>query len=421
MAAAALALSLIAACTASGDDDARPVPATPGPHSTAPATGLPRGVTLRHSTHTWGDGRTSRVHVLTVAPDAAAHVTGVHGAHLATAETVREMADRVDAVAAVNGGYFDIPTGADHGGYPGDPLGAYATDGTLLSEAAAGRTALVVGPPGTAPRITRVWTTLSLAADDGARRELDGIDRVPGRILGCGGTGGDVLRSTGRAHPAPVHNQLCVDDSEIVRFTPQWGAASRPGATGTAEAVLDAAGRVTAVRSPGGGPIPRGGSTLYGIGAGARWLTAHARPGGAVTAETRAQDAAGRSLLARGVSLFGAGPELVENGDVAVDPAREGMSGSSLDERAPRTLAGVRADGTLLLVVVDGRTSASAGATLSEAAALVAGLGARSALNLDGGGSSTLVVRGRLENRPMDEEVKGSVERRVATAIAVVG
>ncbi|RVU28485.1 phosphodiester glycosidase family protein [Streptomyces antnestii] len=418
--AAALALSLIAACTASGGDDAKPAPTSPAPHSAAPAGGLPRGVILRHSTHTWADGRTARVHVLTVAPDAAAHVTGVHGAHLATAETVREMADRVDAVAAVNGGYFDIPTGADHGGYPGDPLGVYATGGTLLSEAAAGRTALVVGPGGTAPRIARVWTTLSLTADDGTLRELDGIDRVPGRILGCGGAGGDVLRSTGRAHPAPLHNRLCVDSSEIVRFTPQWGAASRPGAPGTAEAVLDASGRVTGMRSPAGGPIPRGGSTLYGIGEGARWLTAHARPGGSVTVETRAQDAAGRSLLAPGVSLFGAGPGLVENGTVALDPAREGMSARSLDERAPRTLAGIRADGTLLLVVVDGRTSASVGATLREAATLVAGLGARSALNLDGGGSSTLVVSGRLANRPMDEKAKRSVERRVATAIAVV-
>ncbi|MCQ4210626.1 phosphodiester glycosidase family protein [Streptomyces longispororuber] len=419
--AASLALSLVAACAASGGDDARPARTVPGSHSAVPDAGLPRGVTLRHSTQTWGDGRTARVHVLAVAPDAAAHVTGVHGAHLATAETVREMADRAGAVAAVNGGYFDISTGAGFGGYPGDPLGVYAADGTLLSEAAAGRTALVVGPRGTPPRITRVWTELSLTADDGARRELDGIDRVPGRVLGCGGTGGDVLSSTGRAHPAPLHNRLCVDSSEIVRFTPEWGAASRPGTTGTAEAVLDAEGRVTAVRSPAGGPIPRGGSTMYGIGEGARWLTEHARPGGSVTVETRAQDAAGRSLLAPGVSLFGAGPGLVENGAVSIDPAREGMSQRSLDERAPRTLAGIRADGTLLLVVVDGRTPSSAGATAREAATLAAGIGARSALNLDGGGSSTLVVRGRLENRPMDEGAKRTVERRVATAIAVVG
>jgi exopolysaccharide biosynthesis protein len=59
--------------------------------------------------------------------------------------------------------------------------------------------------------------------------------------------------------------------------------------------------------------------------------------------------------------------------------------------------------GELLLVVIDGRRPGySVGATLPEAARVMQSLGARDALNLDGGGSSAMVVRGRVVNRPSD-------------------
>ena len=91
-------------------------------------------------------------------------------------------------------------------------------------------------------------------------------------------------------------------------------------------------------------------------------------------------------------------------------------------KRHPRTAAGVTRDGrTLLLVVVDGRQPGwSAGATLVELADLMRGLGAWTALNLDGGGSSALWWRapgeaeGRIRNRPSDGHV-----RPVANALGV--
>jgi hypothetical protein len=61
----------------------------------------------------------------------------------------------------------------------------------------------------------------------------------------------------------------------------------------------------------------------------------------------------------------------------------------------PRTLAGVRPDGRLLLVTIDGRRPGwSAGVTLPEAARVMRSLAARDALHLDGGGSTTMTVRG---------------------------
>ncbi|GGZ26152.1 phosphodiester glycosidase family protein [Streptomyces poonensis] len=414
---AALALAVTACAPAAPAGS--PAPAEPGAAARAGA-GLPAGVSFHRLTRTWSDGREARISLLRIAPDADARVVGVHGEHLATPDTVRAMAARAGAVAAVNGGFFDVATGPDFSGYAGDPLGVYASDGVLLSEAAQGRTALVLGPRGSAPRVTRLRTAQSVAAADGAVRELDGVDRVPGRILGCGGVGGDVLPATGEVRTAPLHNHLCTDPDEIVRFTPEWGVSSPPGAPGSVEALLGGNGRVTEVRSPAGGPIPRGAGSLYGVGDGAAWLRAHARPGGAVTVASRITDMEGRSVLAEGVSVLGGGPGLVYDGRPAVDLAENGYPASALAHRAPRTLAGVRADGTLLLAVVDGRTPTSAGATFQEAASLMAGLGAVSALNLDGGGSSTMAVDGSVENTPMDGDGRGQVQRPVATAVAVL-
>lgn len=69
--------------------------------------------------------------------------------------------------------------------------------------------------------------------------------------------------------------------------------------------------------------------------------------------------------------------------------------------RAPRTVLGVRADGTIVLVVIDGRADLphSVGATLAEEAQLMINLGCESAMNLDGGGSSVMFVN--------DSQVRG--------------
>ena len=67
--------------------------------------------------------------------------------------------------------------------------------------------------------------------------------------------------------------------------------------------------------------------------------------------------------------------------------------------RYPRAALGL-SPGRMLAVAVDGRGAHDAGLTLEELAALMAGLGTTDALNLDGGGSTTLVCGGRLRNRP---------------------
>ncbi|MEV5301243.1 phosphodiester glycosidase family protein [Amycolatopsis methanolica] len=95
-------------------------------------------------------------------------------------------------------------------------------------------------------------------------------------------------------------------------------------------------------------------------------------------------------LVARGVPPF----EFAVGGFPILD---DGAALPGLDASlAPRTAAGASADGrTLYLLAVDGRSAASTGMGVGEVAALLASLGASEAVNLDGGGSTTLVTAGR--------------------------
>jgi MYXO-CTERM domain-containing protein len=105
-------------------------------------------------------------------------------------------------------------------------------------------------------------------------------------------------------------------------------------------------------------------------------------------------------------------PQIVTDGQVIADGSSEFCL-----TRHPRTAAGLSRDGKkLILAVVDGRSSTSRGMRCSELGMLMKGLGAHNALNLDGGGSSAMWVRGKgVVNRPSD----GS-QRVVANHLAVI-
>jgi hypothetical protein len=127
--------------------------------------------------------------------------------------------------------------------------------------------------------------------------------------------------------------------------------------------------------------------------------------------------------------LLQAGPALVADGRVLVadgaDPegfaAGHAQFDSDITEgRHPRAAIGID-DDRIVAVATEGRARDEAGLTLVELAELMAGLGARHAINLDGGGSTSLVVDGRLVNRPRTSEggdIPGG--RALLTAIALV-
>ena len=114
---------------------------------------------------------------------------------------------------------------------------------------------------------------------------------------------------------------------------------------------------------------------------------------------------------------LGAGPMLLKNGVPTRSADAEGFFGTSIPRRHPRSAIGVEADGAVWLVVVDGRQPLSRGVRLGELAELMAALGARDALNLDGGGSSALVVASPTGPVRLNLPTGYDVQREVGTAL----
>jgi hypothetical protein len=127
--------------------------------------------------------------------------------------------------------------------------------------------------------------------------------------------------------------------------------------------------------------------------------------------------------------LLQAGPLLVREGRPVFrrEEDREGFSAANgqfdsdiTDGRYPRAALGL-ADDRVFAVAIDGRSRHDAGLTLEELAALMAALGCHTAMNLDGGGSTSLVSGGRLRNRPRSSfDVPETGGRPVSTALLFV-
>jgi exopolysaccharide biosynthesis protein len=111
-----------------------------------------------------------------------------------------------------------------------------------------------------------------------------------------------------------------------------------------------------------------------------------------------------------------AGPVLVMDGELHVTTDAEVFFGTKIPELNPRTAAGVSAEGSLLVLVVDGRQRDSRGVSLTELAEIMLAIGSVEAINLDGGGSSTLIIDGVLVNRPLG----GQIERQIMSALLVL-
>ncbi|MEW1929630.1 phosphodiester glycosidase family protein [Streptomyces sp. NPDC088360] len=334
---------------------------------------------------------------------------GTYGKGVAGRETVSAMAAGEDALLGVNAGFF-VMEGKD--GVPGAAAGIAAYDGELQSAATNGRIAAVLRGDGLRPQFKKLSTRMWVRAG-AASAVVDGVNRVPGLVRNCGGVGGDAPTER------PQHDVTCTDPDEIVKFTDELGADT-PAGDGV-EAVLDARGQVREVRAR-GGAVPDGGSVLAGIGAGATWLTAHAEPGRALTVRERILDERGRELkLGPRDDIVNGGPELVRGGKVAVNYAADGIERAGDRsfaytwgiKRNPRMLLGVDRQGRMLLVGADGRQPGySDGFGLGEGAELMKSLGAVHAMALDGGGSVTMAVNGKVINSPSD-----GTERAVGDAL----
>lgn len=142
-------------------------------------------------------------------------------------------------------------------------------NGDLISEAVKGRTSLVLNRQNQA-NIASVKTKLTIKGNHDTRATLDGLNRVPGLIRGCGGIGDTET-------VLPRHDFTCTDPDELIQYTSAFGNRT-PEGPGT-DVVLDRNGRVLDVRFSRGASIPFGGSVIAGTGDSADWLKEHAVAG----------------------------------------------------------------------------------------------------------------------------------------------
>jgi hypothetical protein len=299
-------------------------------------------------------------------------------------ETTSSMARRRGATVAVNGDYID-PSGA------GRPINPFAKDGRLL------QTPMLLGN--------------NHAVDDAETAVFMGRPVV--RVVA-------EASRTGLSVPVVQVNRGAPDGDEVAMFTPEGATLEQPPAAATSARLREAGpARVRAdgwaetafvVEAVGqlGGPVPAGTVVLStpAVGAAAAGLAA-LEPGDEVTVAW--SFAAWPGIL----DTSGGNPTLVRDGRVLSG----NVDGTTpFHRRNPRTAVGATGDGRLLLVTVDGRQPGhSVGMSLRELAELFVRLGARAAINLDGGGSTTMVVNGTIVNRISDPQ-----ERRVPTAVLVL-
>ncbi|MFC4428881.1 phosphodiester glycosidase family protein [Citricoccus alkalitolerans] len=349
------------------------------------------------------------VEVLTIDPlRFKGEVTGTFGEDLERTETVSELAD--GALAGVNAGFFVY--GEQHGA-PGDPAGAAAYNGDILSETVGDRPNLVIDHRSGRASIQRLtWEGRISAGRQGL--DLDGINRVPGKIRNCGGT--DDLPTE-----APKHDVTCTDADEIVVFTEEYGATTPEG--DGLEVVVDRHGRVQEVTQERGTELADGQYSIQAIGEDTAPLDEFATEAGRIKLTNEYLDERGKKLrMTPHTQVLNGGPNLLTDGERDITASRDGMVHADnpgqfygwTHQRNPRTIAGIDGRGQLVLITADGRQTDSVGLSISEAADLSGRLGLVDAINLDGGGSTAMVVDGELENSP-----SGGSERAVGDAIVI--
>jgi hypothetical protein len=320
----------------------------------------------------------SDVYVLKVSTEGAVTLdTALSNDRLAGHEKTSRMAKRHGAVAAINGD-FGLPTGR--------PAHTFAEDGELdqLSFAVAGNFALTRDEKQTF--IDRPHETIT--ADEG---DLWRIDRW--NFGQPGATDIAAYTPSGRGLESPPSNACSVELSRVAG--PRWA----PGMAGVETPYkVDAVGCATEPMTVNGGVVLA------------------ARPGsdGAILLQSLQVGEELDVTWSLGwngvVDTVGGTPLLIQDSEVVAKECSE-----ALCRRNPRTAIGVNAKGQILLVVIDGRREGSRGVTLVELAQVMRGLNAVNALNLDGGGSSTMVVKGKVMNVPSDGN-----ERKVSSAVLVL-
>jgi Phosphodiester glycosidase len=334
------------------------------------------------------------VNVLTIDPRLAdGHLEVTYGPDLGQVEPTTELVAMAGALAGVNASFFTFTADPQ---FPGDPVGLGVADGKLLSEPAADVNEVDFVVDARTDRVLMGhldWSGTVRSRRTDATLPLEFVNHPPVVPTGCSDL------------PDPTQ---CAQPGDVVRFTPEFGDSTPAGAG--VEIVLSRFGCVVRTSMARGTALTPGQTSLQATGRDTAELLDVAGQG-CVSQRLRLFDEDGDRVAMRR-SLFGVNGRyrLTADGEIVVPDG----SGSFFD-RNPRTIAGTTRHGQIVLATIDGRRVTSVGTTMDETAAVADALGMYDAVNLDGGGSTTMSVDGELVNQP-----SGTTERAVGDALVYV-
>jgi len=208
------------------------------------------------------------------------------------------------------------------------------------------------------------------------------------------------------------------DADELVVYTPEFHRTTLTTPDGVE--VIVRRNKITVTRDgEGSSAIPSDGFVISACGSAREWVLANLRAGSFVRLNSKLElvESEMTDSWKRASFIVGGGPQLIKGGRVAITFEAEKVAPKFVSERHPRTAIARLRNGRMLVATVDGRQpGVSAGMSLPELADLLLEFGASEAINLDGGGSTTMVVNGQLVNKPSDQ----TGERPVSDAILVL-
>ena len=268
--------------------------------------------------------------------------------HLAGRSKISQIAQREEAIVAINGGYFKPQTGV--------PLGTLMIDKQLY----------------TGPIYERVAMGISEDGYSMARIKLNAkID------TNIGGLNLDNI------------NQPRMLATHTIVYTPLWGEYTPPSPKYGTQIVIENGKLIKNCTES--TKIPKNGFVIVGP---EKKLIPY------INAKYFKLDIKTNPNWRNVEHIISGGPYLVKNGDIYVDMTAQKLA--AIGGRNPRTAIGYTKDNHLIMLTADGREGASIGLTLMELAELMKELGCIYAMNLDGGGSTVMFVQGEIVNKPAE-------------------
>lgn len=298
-------------------------------------------------------------------------------------ETTSALAKRYGALAAINTGFFKINVGA----VSGVPVGIMRVDGNDFTDSYGGRIALFIA--------------------NGEDRTLVAITRV----------NKETFLKVGKSTVKVGYNKIRDKDDAVV-YTGIYNRSTLTNQDGVEFVVRS--GRVTSVHvGKGSAVIPTDGFVVSVSGKRKDELVALLKEGARVSLEHKTSyvnNAPTTPLVNSAEDAVAGVPQIIRDGKIDITVLEEKSSKEFSETRHPRTAFAILKDGKVLLAVFDGRQPGhSIGVSLQEMAEILLPLGADTAMNFDGGGSTTMFLDGKVVNKVSDKEG----ERAVSDALLV--